>query len=55
VCGLLPLSLEIIGTGISKLTMGALPDGRGVVGGQQKTRAVGRFEDLMFWEDFVFS
>jgi len=27
---------------------------RGVAGGRQKTRAVGRFEDLGFWEDLVF-
>ena len=46
--GLLPLSLEIVGTCISQLTMGALREVRGVAGGRQKTRAVGRFEDLVF-------
>ena len=52
--GLLPLSLEVVGTGISWLTMGALLVLRGVADGRQKTRAVGRFEDLGFWEDLVF-
>ena len=52
--GLLPLSLEVVGPGISQLTMGALLVGRGAVGGRQKTRAIGRFEDLVFWEYLVF-
>jgi len=54
VSGLLPLSLEVVGTGISWLTMEALLVWRGVAGGRQKTRAVGRFEDLGFWEDLLF-
>ena len=54
VSGLLPLSLEIVGTCISRLTTGALRDARGVAGGRQKTRAVGRFEDLVFWKELVF-
>ena len=52
--GLLPLSLEVVGTGISWLAMGALLLWRGVACGRQKTRAVGRFENLGFWEDLVF-
>jgi len=54
VSGLLPLSLSVVGTGISWLTMGALLVLRGVASGRQNTRAVGRFEDLGFWEDLVF-
>lgn len=46
--GLLPLSLEIVGTGVSRLTMGALRVERGAAGGNKKTRAVERFEDLVF-------
>jgi len=34
--GLLPLSLEMIGTGVSRLTMGALRVERGAAGGEQK-------------------
>ena len=34
--------------------MGALRDERGVAGGRQKTRAVWRFEDLVFWKELVF-
>ena len=48
--GPLPLSLGMIGTDISRLTMGALDAGRGAVGGEQKTRAMERFEDLVFGE-----
>jgi len=56
VSGLLPLSLEVVGTGISRLTMGALLVWRWAAGGRQKTRAVGRLEDLVFFfsEDLVF-
>ena len=48
VSGLLPLSLEMVGTRVSRLTMGALRLKCGVVGGNKKTRAVERFEDLVF-------
>jgi len=54
VSGLLPLSLEVVSTGISRLTMGALLVWRWAAGGRQKTRAVGRFEDLVPREDLVF-
>ena len=46
--GLLPLSLKVVGTGISRLTMEALLVWRWAAGGRQKTRAVGRLEDLVF-------
>ena len=46
----LPLSLGIVGTDISRLTMGALGAEKGVVGGEQRTRAVERFEDFVFGE-----
>ena len=50
----LPLSLRIVGTAISQLTMGALSAEKGVVGGEQKIRAVERFEDLVLLGDLVF-
>ena len=46
--GLLPLSLEMVSTSVSRLTMGALRLECGAVGGNKKTRAVERFEDLVF-------
>jgi len=52
--GSLPLSPGMLGTDISRLTMGALAAGRGVVGGEQKARAVERFEDLVFEEITCF-
>ena len=48
--GLLPLSLEMVGTDISRLTIGALAAGKGVVGGKQKTRVIERVEGLVFGE-----
>jgi len=46
--GSLLLSLGMVGTDISHLPMRALPAGEGVAGGDQETRAVERFEDLVF-------
>ena len=46
--GLLPLLLGMFGTSVSRLTMGALRVECGAVGGNKKTRAVERFEDLVF-------
>ena len=48
--GLLSLSLGMVGTDISQVTTGALGAKKGVVGGQQKTGDVERFEDLVFTE-----
>ena len=48
------MSLGMVGTDISQLTMGALGAGKGVVGEEQKTRAVERFEDLVFGEISCF-
>lgn len=44
----LPLSLRIVGTTISQLKIGALGAEKRVVGREQKTGAVERFEDLLF-------
>ena len=51
-----PLSLEIVGTDISRLAMWALPFGSGVVGGKLRTRAVEVewFGDLVFGEILCF-
>ena len=49
----LPLSLGMVGTDLSQLTMRALGAGARVAGGDQKTRAVERFEDVAFG-DLVF-
>ena len=52
--GSLPLSLGMVGTDLSQLTMRALGAGARVAGGDQKTRAVERFEDVVFGEISCF-
>lgn len=49
-----PLSLGMIGADISRLTMGALDAGKVEVGGEQRTRATERFEDLVYGEISCF-
>jgi len=51
--GSLPLSLGMVGTDLFQL-MRALGSGARVAGGDQKTRAVERFEDVVFGEISCF-